>query len=72
MKKKIRLNTVQIICWCVTPLIIIVAVVLDCIGVYVLTTVRGSILVLLLISLLIPVSGKIKIGKISITPKNKR
>ena len=64
-------TAVRIICWGVIPLILGVILVLDYLQIYTFTAERKTLVVLLVATILIPVTGEIKIGDLSINSENK-
>lgn len=67
--KKKQQIAVRIICWCVIPVIVVLILVFDFLEIYQFTAERYALIIILIVSLLIPVSGDIvaelKIGEIS-------
>lgn len=64
--------SVRIICWGVIPLILGVILVLDYLQIYTFTAERKMLVVLLVATILIPVTGEIKIGDLSINSENRK
>lgn len=65
-------TTVRIICWGVIPLILSVIIVLDYLQIYPFTAERKTLVVILVATILIPVTGEIKIGELSFNSKDKK
>lgn len=65
-------TAVRIICWGVIPLILGVILVLDYLQIYTFTAERKMLVVLLVATILIPVTGEIKIGDLSINSENRK
>lgn len=65
-------TSVRIICWGVIPLILGVILVLDYLQIYTFTADRKMLVVLLVATILIPVTGEIKIGDLSINSENRK
>lgn len=65
-------TSVRIICWGVIPLILGVILVLDYLQIYTFTAERKMLVVLLVATILIPVTGEIKIGDLSINSENRK
>ena len=71
-KRKKYINELKIVCWGVIPLLIIGIIILDILKVYQISTERLFIYGFLLLSLLIPFFGEVKVGNISLIQKQKK
>lgn len=68
-KKRKYINGLKIACWIIIPLILLSVIMLDYLKIYSFTTERLFIYGFLLLSILIPFFGEIKIGEISLLQK---
>ncbi|MBQ9248465.1 MAG: hypothetical protein IJ171_07770 [Ruminococcus sp.] len=71
-KRKKYINGLKIACWGIIPMLIATVIFLDAFNIYPATTERLFIYGALLLSILLPFFGEIKIGEVSLLQKNKR
>lgn len=70
-KRKRYINGLKIVCWLIIPALIIASLYLDIKGIYPYTTERIIIYGFLLLSILIPFFGEIRIGEITFIPSKR-
>ncbi len=75
MKKKKQQKAqmgARIICWLVIPLILGAVLLMDYFGIYMITTERKTLVVILIAAILLPVTSEVKIGELSLGSKDKK
>ena len=69
-RRKLYINGLRILCWGIIPLIMIVIGVLDAMSLYTLSTERLILIGILILSLVVPFFGQIKLGDITLSHKD--
>lgn len=70
-QKRRYINGLRIVCWGVVPVLIIAIFILDMQALYPLTTERLILLGILILTLLLPFFGEIKVGEVTLSNKKK-
>lgn len=70
-RKRRYINGLKIFCWGIIPALIVALFILDAFSLYPLTTERLILLGILILSLLLPFFGEIKVGEVTLSNKKK-
>ena len=70
-QKQRYINGLKIFCWAIIPILVIALFILDAFALYPLTTERLILLGILILSLLLPFFGEIKVGEVTLSNKRK-